>query len=94
VRISGKIAYVGSEAFRGCNALREVVIPSSVKKLGAKAFVDCSELRSVVIQHGADGIAEDAFERGAALITADAVPALDDETFRIAEAVYNKNFAL
>ena len=37
---------------------------------------------------------EDAFERGAALITADAVPALDDETFRIAEAVYNKNFAL
>ena len=44
-----------------------------------------------VIQHGADGIAEDAFESGAALITADAVPALDDETFRIAEAVYNKN---
>lgn len=94
MRISGKIAYVGSEAFRGCKALREVVIPSSVKKLGAKAFVDCSELRSVVIQHGADGIAEDAFERGAALITADAAPALDDETFRIAEAVYNKNFAL
>lgn len=60
MRISDKIAYVGSEAFRGCKALREVVIPSSVKKLGAKAFVDCSELRSVVIQHGADGIAEDA----------------------------------
>ena len=71
MRISDKIAYVGSEAFRGCKTLREVVI-----------------------QHGADGIAEDAFERGAALITADAVPALDDETFRIAEAVYNKNFAL
>ena len=91
MRISGKIAYVGSEAFRGCKTLREVVIPSSVKKLGAKAFEQCA---GFLREHGADGIAEDAFERGAALITADAVPALDDETFRIAEAVYNKNFAL
>ena len=94
VRISGKASYVGSEAFRGCETLREVVIPSAVKRLGAKAFVGCCELRSVVIQHGAEGIAEDAFERSAAVVTADAVPALDDETFKIAETVYNENFAL
>ena len=43
------------------------------------------------------GIAEGAFERSAALVTADAVSALDDGSFQIAGAVfavYNKNFAL
>ena len=54
----------------------------------------CIEAMRVFDSCSSQDCLEDAFERGAALITADAVPALDDETFRIAEAVYNKNFAL
>ena len=68
-----------------------------MKRLGREAFTGCSELRSVVIQSGAEGIAEGAFEKSAALVTADAVSALDDGQFQIAGAVFaadNKNFAL
>lgn len=43
---------IGPEAFRGCEALRRINIPESVKEIGEGAFRGCSSLRSIHIPGG------------------------------------------
>lgn len=59
---------IGEEAFYEISngdweeeALREIVIPKSVRKIGKKAFCACVNLKSVVLNEGLKEIGEDAF---------------------------------
>ena len=38
---------IGDQAFRGCDLLRTVTIPLTIRSIGAKTFADCSNLRSL-----------------------------------------------
>lgn len=53
--------YFGSDVFRECNSLKEVVLPSSLKTLGSYAFYKCSNLEEVVIPDGLTNIEYDVF---------------------------------
>ena len=52
---------IESEAFSGCSALNNVVIPASVKTIGESAFSGCSALSSVVFNEGVKKIGRYAF---------------------------------
>ena len=39
---------IGSEAFKGCNSLTAITIPSSITKIEREAFYDCTELKKVI----------------------------------------------
>ena len=38
---------IGSEAFRGCSALREITFPNTIKEVGNYAFAECVELSTI-----------------------------------------------
>jgi len=44
------VVAIGSHAFEGCDDMRAVTIPSSVRRIGAAAFRDCRSLRMVDIE--------------------------------------------
>ena len=52
---------IESEAFSGCSALNNVVIPASVKTIGESAFSGCSALSSVTFNEGVKKIGNYAF---------------------------------
>ena len=52
---------IESEAFSGCSALNNVVIPASVKTIGSSAFSGCSALSSVAFNEGVKKIGSYAF---------------------------------
>jgi hypothetical protein len=52
---------IESEAFSGCSALNNVVIPASVKTIGSSAFSGCSALSSVAFNEGVKKIGRYAF---------------------------------
>ncbi|EJK67223.1 hypothetical protein THAOC_11777 [Thalassiosira oceanica] len=58
----GSLEVIGDDAFRGCKALQEVVIPPSVTKLGDSAFRDCSNLAEVQFRKGLEIIEYSAFK--------------------------------
>ena len=43
------VSEIGSDAFKGCFMLREIVIPNSVKAIGDSAFYDCTNLEQLTI---------------------------------------------
>ena len=53
--------WIGFKAFWGCERLKKVEIPKSVKKVGDRAFKDCTCLEKVVISEGVVCIGEFAF---------------------------------
>lgn len=50
-------------AFKGCTALKTVVIPSNVNTIGECAFYNCKNLISVIIPNGITSISNNAFNR-------------------------------
>lgn len=52
---------IKANAFTGCTALKDVVIPSSVKEIGRSAFRDCYALSKLTISNGVKSIGEKAF---------------------------------
>ena len=46
---NGRLAEIGKNAFYGCTALREIVIPSTVSSIGFLAFYKCTSLESATI---------------------------------------------
>lgn len=76
---------IEKEAFRGCNALTAIYIPSSVTYIGGYAFYDCTGLTSVTIGSGVTSICEEAFNHCVALkdvyCLAEEVPTCDDYSF-------------
>ena len=65
------VTYIGSYAFAGCNALKSIVIPDSIKTIYAYAFSGCSELQSVMIPDSVNGIGMSAFQNCAKLESID-----------------------
>ena len=52
---------IKANAFKGCTALKEVVIPSGTKEIGKYAFNDCYALSKLTISNGVKSIGEKAF---------------------------------
>ena len=52
---------IEKEAFRGCNALTAIYIPSSVTTIGGAAFFGCTGLTSITIPNGVTSIGDVAF---------------------------------
>lgn len=52
---------IGYGAFKGCNAMKTLVIPGSIETIGTQAFYGCLELTRIEIQDGVKKIKEDAF---------------------------------
>lgn len=45
-----KLQEIQKEAFRGCNNLKEAVLPAALKRMGADAFSECRRLRRIEFQ--------------------------------------------
>ena len=56
-----KVTRIGQHAFKGCNGMTSVMMPSDVKNIGGWAFEGCSGLTSVAIPNGVKIIAGNAF---------------------------------
>ncbi len=52
---------IGGFAFHGCENLKSIVIPSSVKSIGNQAFYNCGSLSSVIIPNSVKSIGENSF---------------------------------
>ncbi|MBR2790144.1 MAG: leucine-rich repeat protein [Eggerthellaceae bacterium] len=75
--ISEGVEVLEDSAFAGCNSLREVVLPTSMKKLGKRSFAGCKKLRVISIPEGIVEIAPDAFEGCDSLdVNGTAIPAI------------------
>lgn len=55
-------AYVSSEAFRGCQSLRSVVLGEQVKEIERYAFAGCKSLKEIVVPDSVRRIGDSAFE--------------------------------
>ena len=55
------IEYIGKEAFRGCESLQDITIPSSVTYIGDGAFSGCKSLQSITIPSSVTYIGDGAF---------------------------------
>lgn len=73
VHIKYGFTSIGMNAFRYCNNLTAVVIPSSVASIGRNAFYECESLTSIVIPNSVTYIGDWAFERCKSL-TSVAIP--------------------
>lgn len=61
VSMQSGITEIGSNTFKGCSELGDVLIPSSVQTIGSQAFADCISLTKVVIPYGVTQIKNYAF---------------------------------
>ena len=78
---------IESEAFSGCSALNNVVIPASVKTIGSSAFSGCSALSSVAFNGGVKKIGSYAFYNTAlkAAVLPASVVSIGDHAFGYVE---------
>ena len=72
-RIQTNARYIGSEAFSGCNQLKEVVLTKGVESIGYRAFDYCTALTRVTIPDGVTSIGDGAF-RGCSGLTRVTIP--------------------
>jgi len=62
-RLKGKqVVRIGEEAFRGCGAVTEIVLPEALTEIGDRAFSGCRSLRGMKLSAEIRTIGEDAFE--------------------------------
>ena len=59
--VQPRIKSIGVSAFRNCEALEEIVIPGTLKKIPSSLFAGCKNLRKVVIEDGVSTIGSKAF---------------------------------
>lgn len=57
-----KVQEIGHEAFSGCIALVDIVLPKGLKTIGTRAFYNCLALESIIIPEGVTTIEDGAFE--------------------------------
>ena len=78
---------IESEAFSGCSALNNIVIPASVKTIGSSAFSGCSALSSVAFNEGVKKIGSYAFYNTAlkAAVLPASVVSIGDHAFGYVE---------
>lgn len=67
VYLFDSLTHIGSDAFRNCVNLKEIVIPAYVEEIGANAFAGCTALEKVVFLGGTPKIGADAFQGCTAL---------------------------
>lgn len=58
---SENITEIGDYAFANCNRLKNITIPSTIKKIGERAFGDCENIESAIIGEGVFSLAGDVF---------------------------------
>ena len=66
---TSKLTAIEGHAFHGCNVLKNITIPASVKTIGEYSFAGCSALESVTYEDGSTltSIGNNAFDRCEAL---------------------------
>ncbi len=64
------LSEIGAKAFNG-TALKEIILPTSLKTVGEQAFVDCKVLKTVTLNVGLEKIARYAFKGCIKLETVD-----------------------
>lgn len=57
----GNVTEIPTNAFRGCIALEEIVIPNGITSIGVSSFMNCSSLKEVVLPEGVTTIGSTAF---------------------------------
>ena len=55
------ITSIGSDAFRGCTSLKNIIIPKGITIVAGGAFQGCESLESIVIPEGVNAIESDLF---------------------------------
>lgn len=60
---------IGETAFKNCEILTEIVLPTRLKSIGAKAFMNCYDLASVTFPEGLETIGTSAFRNCRELTT-------------------------
>lgn len=55
------VVEIKDNAFAGCSAIEEIVIPDTVKKIGNSAFIGCTSLKRVVLPGAVTKIPDNAF---------------------------------
>ena len=58
---------IGDYAFRYCESLKKIIIPTSVTSIGKYAFTECSSLASIIIPNSVTNIDERAFHECSSL---------------------------
>ncbi len=79
------VTAIGNSAFRNCEDLTEVIIPSTVTSIGNRAFQNCSSLESINLPDGVTSIGTYAFydcESLEEMIIPDGVTLMDTYTFQ------------
>ncbi len=69
-----RVTSIGKEAFKHCQSLESVIIPSTVTSIGDFAFESCSSLRSVDIPSGVTSIGGHTFQ-GCGMLESVTIPA-------------------
>ncbi len=59
--IPNHVSKIGDSAFRGCNAITDIIIPSSVEVIEGLAFESCANLKSITIPATLTNVGEYAF---------------------------------
>ncbi|HEV2318574.1 MAG TPA: leucine-rich repeat domain-containing protein [Verrucomicrobiae bacterium] len=74
LKLGRNVSRIGPGAFSGCDQLKTILIPDSVRTIGAGAFVFCSTLTHIYIPAGVTNIEDGAFNAcfGLESITVDA----------------------
>lgn len=61
VTIPDSVTEIGSNAFRGSQKIKEVLLHSNIKKINKRAFYNCKKLENIILPEGLETIGEEAF---------------------------------
>ena len=84
INLGDCVTNIPAEAFRGCDTLKQISIPSNVTTIGDNAFYYCSSLTSIQIPDSVTSIGSDAFEGCSSLTSVeigDSVTTIGDSAF-------------